>query len=149
MDCVNEMNVKFLAISENESFARVCVASFCSILNPTLDELGDIKTAVSEAVTNSIVHAYPGELGYVEIGMKIYNNNEVYISISDDGIGIKDINKAREPFYTSKPSKDRSGMGFTVMEGFMDSVEIYSKEGKGVQIVMKKQIGEVEMAIGG
>ena len=149
MDCVNEMNVKFLAISENESFARVCVASFCSILNPTLDELGDIKTAVSEAVTNSIVHAYPGKLGYVEIGMKIYNNNEVYISISDDGIGIKDINKAREPFYTSKPSKDRSGMGFTVMEGFMDSVKIYSKEGKGVQVVMKKLIGEVEMAIGG
>ena len=149
MNCVNEMNVKFLAISENESFARVCVASFCSILNPTLDELGDIKTAVSEAVTNSIVHAYPGKLGYVEIGMKIYNNNEVYISISDDGIGIKDINKAREPFYTSKPSKDRSGMGFTVMEGFMDSVEIYSKEGKGVQVVMKKLIGEVEMAIGG
>ena len=98
MDCVNEMNVKFLAISENESFARVCVASFCSTLNPTLDELGDIKTAVSEAVTNSIVHAYPGKLGYVEIDMKIYNNNEVYISISDDGIGIKDINKAREPF---------------------------------------------------
>ena len=93
MNCVNEMSIRFLAISENESFARICVASFCSVLNPTIDEIGDIKTAVSEAVTNSIVHAYPKGIGYVDINMKLFSNNEVYISIRDYGIGIKDVNK--------------------------------------------------------
>lgn len=149
MNCVNEMSVRFLAVSENEAFARICVASFCSILNPTIDEIGDIKTAVSEAVTNSIVHAYPSKTGYVDINIKLFSNNEIYISIKDYGVGIVDIDKAREPFYTSKPTKDRSGMGFTVMEGFMDSVDVISKENRGVEVILRKKIVEEKYAYGG
>lgn len=149
MNCINEMSLRFLAVSENEGFARICVASFCSMLNPTVDEIGDIKTAVSEAVTNCVVHAYPEKVGYIDLVMKLYSDNQIYISIKDYGIGIADVSKAREPFYTSKPTKDRSGMGFTVMEGFMDDVEVYSKENKGVEVVLKKRIEDYKYAIGG
>ena len=148
MNYKNKMKLKFLAVSENESFARVCVASFCSVLNPTLDELTDIKTAVSEAVTNSVVHAYPDKKGDIEISAEICDN-EVYITVTDYGVGIPDIEKAREPFFTTNPTKERSGMGFTVMEGFMDKVIVESIKGRGTSVTLIKRFGDVEVAIGG
>ena len=146
----NEMSVKFKAISANEGFARVCIAAFLSEYNPTIDEIGDIKTAISEAVTNCVVHAYPkGVIGDVEMYVQV-NNGEVYISISDNGIGIDDIEQAKQPFYTSKPNSDRSGMGFTVMEGFMDTLSITSGHNKGVKVEMTKRLGEgSNVAFGG
>ncbi len=147
MNYQNEMKVKFKAISENESFARICVAGFCASVNPTIDEINDIKTAVSEAVTNCVVHAYPKEKGNIEITTKI-TNSEVYITITDSGVGIADIEKAREPFYSSLADKERSGMGFTVMEGFMDKVIVESKIGKGTKITLIKQLGECSIAVG-
>ncbi len=138
----NEMTVKFKAISANESFARVCIAAFLSEYNPTIDEIGDIKTAISEAVTNCVVHAYPkGVIGDVEMYVQV-NNGEVYISITDNGVGIEDIEQAKQPFYTTKPNSERSGMGFTVMEGFMDTLAIMSTPNKGVKVEMTKKLGE-------
>ena len=131
----NRMKVEFLAKSENESFARVSVASFIAQLDPTLEE---IKTAVSEAVTNSIIHGYDNdENGIVSIET-IIKNKEVIITVEDNGQGIEDIEEAREPLYTSKPELERSGMGFTVMETFMNSIEVFSEFGKGTKVVMKK-----------
>lgn len=138
----NEMKLKFKAISENESFARVCVSAFLATADPTIDELGDIKTAVSEAVTNCVVHAYPDSIkGEIEMYVSI-EDRDVYISVTDFGVGIEDIQKAKQPFYTSKPSNERSGMGFTVMEGFMDKLTIESVVGKGTKIEMFKSLGE-------
>ena len=134
----NRMKVEFLAKSENESFARVSVASFIAQLDPTLEEINDVKTAVSEAVTNSIIHGYDNdENGIVSIET-IINNKEVIITVEDNGQGIEDIEEAREPLYTSKPELERSGMGFTVMETFMNSIEVFSEFGKGTKVVMKK-----------
>ena len=122
----NRMKVEFLAKSENESFARVSVASFIAQLDPTLEEINDVKTAVSEAVTNSIIHGYDNdENGIVSIET-IIKNKEVIITVEDNGQGIEDIEEAREPLYTSKPELERSGMGFTVMETFMNSIEVFS-----------------------
>ena len=134
----NNMEIKFKAIAENEAFARNVVASFILPLNPSLNEMEDIKTAINEAVTNAIVHAYPEKPGYVT--MKISTeDNIVHISVRDNGIGIKDIERALTPFYTSKPNEERSGMGFTVMESFMDNLEV--KSGKdGVTVLMMKEI---------
>ena len=137
MKSSNFMEVTFKAISANESFARVCVAAFCVGLNPSLDEIGDIKTAVSEAVTNCIVHAYPKHSGLVTLRCEL-DGNQVKIIVKDNGIGIKDIAKAREPFFTTKPSEERSGMGFAVMESFMDSVEVESQN--GLTVTMTKKI---------
>ena len=134
----NRMKVDFLAKSENESFARVSVASFIAQLDPTLEEINDVKTAVSEAVTNSIIHGYDNdENGIVSIET-IIKNKEVIITVEDNGQGIEDIEEAREPLYTSKPELERSGMGFTVMETFMNSIEVFSEFGKGTKVVMKK-----------
>ena len=134
----NRMKVEFLAKSENESFARVSVASFIAQLDPTLEEINDVKTAVSEAVTNSIIHVYDNdENGIVSIET-IIKNKEVIITVEDNGQGIEDIEEAREPLYTSKPELERSGMGFTVMETFMNSIEVFSEFGKGTKVVMKK-----------
>lgn len=136
----NIMEVKFSAKSENESFARVIVASFASKLDPTLDELADIKTAVSEAVTNAIIHGYDeNEEMFVKIKCEI-NDKTVTITVEDDGNGIEDLDMAMQPLYTSKPELERSGMGFTVMESFMDQVEVSSKKGEGTRVVMKKKI---------
>ncbi|CEK32073.1 anti-sigma F factor [[Clostridium] sordellii] len=136
----NIMEVKFSAKSENESFARVIVASFASKLDPTLDELADIKTAVSEAVTNAIIHGYDENEGmFVKIRCEI-NDKTVTITVEDDGNGIEDLDMAMQPLYTSKPELERSGMGFTVMESFMDQVEVSSKKGEGTKVVMKKKI---------
>ena len=136
----NIMEVKFSAKSENESFARVIVASFASKLDPTLDDLADIKTAVSEAVTNAIIHGYDeNEEMFVKIRCEI-NDKTVTITVEDDGNGIEDLDMAMQPLYTSKPELERSGMGFTVMESFMDQVEVSSKKGEGTKVVMKKKI---------
>ena len=146
----NEMKVRFKAIKENEGFARLCVASFCAIYNPTIEELGDIKTAISEAVTNSIVHAYPTmESGDVEIYVKISNYGEIYITVTDFGIGIDNVEQAKQPFFTSKPDMERSGMGFTVMEGFMDNLTVESQKNVGTKIIMTKKLGDYSIAVGG
>lgn len=141
MKVLNEMTVNFKALSINESFARSLVAAFCVQANPTLDEITDIKTAVSEAVTNSVVHAYPDGEGNIQINVKLYEN-KVLITILDSGVGITNIEKAKQPFYTTKPNEERSGMGFTVMETFMNDVKV-SKNGKrGVKIQMLKIFDE-------
>lgn len=147
MNLSNFMEVKFKALSVNEGFARVCVAGFCVQLNPSVDELGDIKTAVSEAVTNCVVHAYPKQCGIITMRCEIENGG-VKISICDNGVGIKDIAKAREPFFTTKPSEERSGMGFAVMESFMDNVEVFKNENGGTTVIMRKQINNNTLQVG-
>ena len=137
MKLINEMELNFKAISVNEGFARSCVAAFCVQANPSLDEITDIKTAVSEAVTNCVVHAYPSIPGNVCIKVKLYDSS-VDIEVIDNGIGIEDFEKAKEPFYTTKPDQDRSGMGFAVMESFMDSLELKNNQDKGVIVKMQK-----------
>ncbi len=136
----NFMNLEFSGVSENESFARAAVSAFVSQLNPTLDELDDIKTAVSEAVTNAIVHAYPQKVGTVHIKCTICDDT-VTISVSDKGLGIDNVDLARTPLYTSVSSGERSGLGFTVMETFMDSIEVLSTPGKGTVVTMYKKVG--------
>ena len=131
----NYMRLEFLSKSNNESFARVVVAAFASQLDPTLEELSDIKTAVSEAVTNAIIHGYEYSEGTVIVESRI-ENNRIEIIVEDKGKGIDDINKAMEPFYTSKPDLERSGMGFTVMETFMDSLIVESHLNKGTKVKM-------------
>lgn len=139
----NKVSIEFISKSQNEGFARVAIAAFVSQLDPTLEELSDIKTAVSEAVTNSIIHGYENKkMEIIRIEAEI-TNDEVTISIEDFGLGIRDIEKAMEPLYTSKPELERSGMGFTVMESFMDSLEVVSKEGKGTKVVMKKKFNTI------
>jgi len=134
----NKMKLEFLAKSENEGFARVTVAAFVSQLDPTIDEIEDVKTAVSEAVTNAIIHGYENnEDGIIQITAFI-DDNEFTVEIMDKGIGIKDIEKAREPLYTSRPDLERSGMGFTIMESFMDNIKVESEYKKGTKVIMKK-----------
>lgn len=136
----NIMEVKFSAISENESLARVIVASFAAKLDPTVDELVDIKTAVSEAVTNAIIHGYEEDSSqFVFLRCEI-EGNIIKIVVEDKGYGIENVEKAMEPLYTSKPELDRSGMGFTVMKSFMDDVEVSSVKDKGTRIEMTKKI---------
>ena len=134
----NSMEIKFKAIPENEAFARNVVASFILPLNPSISELEDIKTAVNEAITNVIVHAYPDKKGYVTMKITTSDNN-VEINVIDNGIGIQDIERALTPFYTSKPNEERSGMGFTVMESFMDKLEVKNNK-DGVTVCMVKEI---------
>ncbi len=135
----NEMKLEFVSKSVNESFARIAVAAFASQLDPTIEELADIKTAVSEAVTNCIIHGYDDKQGIVKIIGKI-KENELIIEISDQGKGIENISIAKEPLYTTKPNLERSGMGFTIMESFMDKIEIESIVGLGTKITMSKVI---------
>ena len=139
MEYRNELSLSFLSLSENEGFARSCVASFCLPLNPSIELITDIKTAVSEAVTNCVVHAYPSIAGNVCIKVKLYENS-VDIEIIDNGIGIKDFEKAKEPFYTTKAEEERSGMGFAVMESFMDKLTVRSKVGVGTTVTLCKII---------
>ena len=134
----NIMEIKFKAMPENEAFARNVVASFILPLNPSINELEDIKTAVSEAVTNVIVHAYPNKKGYVNMKISTENQN-IQIEIWDNGVGIEDLDRALTPFYTTKPNEERSGMGFTVMESFMDKLEVTNKK-EGVNVIMSKAI---------
>ncbi len=129
------------SISENESFVRVAVATFASRLNPTLEEIADIKTAVSEAVTNSVVHAYEDRMGIIKVTCEI-EDKILHITIEDEGKGIEDVAKAREPLYTTKPDEERSGMGFVFMEVFMDGLSVESEKDRGTIIRMSKKIGE-------
>ena len=135
----NEMKLEFLSKSSNEAFARITVAAFVSVLDPTIEELADIKTAVSEAVTNCIIHGYEDAEGIVKIKARIIKNT-VEIEISDTGKGIENVELARKPLYTTKANLERSGMGFTIMESFMDEVDIDSVLGLGTKITMRIKI---------
>lgn len=139
-DTTNEMAIEFDSRSGNEGFVRVAVAAFCTQLNPTLEEVADLKTALSEAVTNAIIHGYEGEVHKIRVVCRI-QKNVVHITVTDWGKGIEDIEKAMEPMYTTKPEMDRSGMGFVFMEAFMDQVQVTSQPGKGTDVYMKKTIG--------
>ncbi|MGN0494756.1 MAG: anti-sigma F factor [Lachnospiraceae bacterium] len=140
----NQMTVEFDSISKNESFARVVVAAFVTRLNPTMEEIADIKTAVSEAVTNSIIHGYENGDGRIRIDTSIVDDI-VTVVVTDYGVGISDISKAMEPMYTSKPELERSGMGFAFMEAFMDELFVESSPGKGTVVTMRKMIGKEEI----
>ena len=135
----NIMNVEFLSLSENEGFARIVAAAFATQLNPTAAELAEIKTAVSEAVTNAIIHGYENTEGTVRMEAKIHKNT-IEISVIDYGWGIADIEEARKPLFTGKPELERSGMGFSIMESFMDNVKIISSLGEGTTVKMTKTI---------
>ena len=139
MKPVNEVKVTFLSRSANEGFARMAAASFAAQLDPTLDEINDIKTAVSEAVTNCIVHAYPDQLGRVSMRLRLFEDNSLEIVVKDTGVGIPDVEKARKPLYTTGGA-DRSGMGFTIMESFMDTLKVRSVQGKGTTVTMRRRI---------
>ncbi len=137
----NSMTLRLPALSKNEALARSAVAAFAVELDPTIDELGDIKTAVSEAVTNSIVHGYPDGGGDIEIRAEL-NDRTIHIEVLDDGIGIADIPAALCPFYTTKAGEERSGMGFTVMETFMDDLKVENRESGGLKVTMEKTLGK-------
>lgn len=140
MSNANEMIVEFNSIASNEGFARMVIAAFITGTNPTLEEISDIKTAVSEAVTNSIIHGYNDENGRIKIKAKVTGRN-IYIEVIDYGTGIEDINRALEPMYTTKPNEDRSGMGFSFIEAFMDKMQVESELGQGTVVKMWKEIG--------
>lgn len=140
MKVLNEMNLNFLSKSNNESYARSAVSSFFIQLDPTIDELSDIKTAVSEAVTNCIVHGYRNTMGKVFITARILQGNQVYIKIRDKGCGIADINQAMEPMFTTAKDEERAGLGFAVMQTFMDKLKVTSKLGVGTTIIMTKKL---------
>ena len=137
---VNEVTLAFPSQSRNESFARSAAACFAAQMDPTLNELEDIKTAVSEAVTNAIVHGYRNESGDITITMKLTEDNCLYIKIADKGCGIEDVKKAMEPLFTTAPEEERAGLGFAVMEAFTDSLKVSSKVGKGTAVTMKKRL---------
>lgn len=139
----NRMYVEFDSKSENEAFARVVAAAFITRLDPTLDEIEDVKTAVSEAVTNCIIHGYEGKEGTISMEC-LLNGYEITVIIKDNGVGIPDIEKAKTPLYTSKPEEERSGMGFSFMEIFMDSLEVCSKVSEGTTVTMRKKIGKAD-----
>ena len=140
MEILNEMRLMFLSKSENESFARVTAAAFISPLDPTVSEIVEIKTAVSEAISNAVIHGYDKTIGIITLEMRLFSDYGVEITVTDSGRGIADIQKAREPLFTTKTEEERSGMGFTVMESFMDALEVESEPGKGTRIFMKKRL---------
>ena len=141
MENTNEMQVMFDSRSSNESFARVTVATFMTALNPTVEEVSDVKTAVSEAVTNAIIHGYESEIHNISIHCRT-EGQTLYLEVRDEGKGIEDIKQAMEPLYTSKPELERSGMGFSFMEAFMDKLEVESSPGMGTVVKMEKTIGK-------
>ena len=136
----NEMNISFESRSCNESFARSAVAAFVSQLDPTIAELNEIRTAVAEAVTNCVVHAYRDAIGIIRINVRLTDHNEVIIRIRDSGIGIEDVKQAMEPLYTTAPSEERAGLGFAVMQSFSDHLSVRSKPGKGTAVTLKKTL---------
>ena len=139
MKATDQVTITFTSRSANEGFARSCAACYAAQLDPNLDELADIKTAVSEAVTNAIVHAYPDTLGKITMRLRLLEGNELEIQIKDTGIGIPDVEQARTPLFTTG-NEERSGMGFTIMESFMDKLTVRSTPGKGTTVTMKKRI---------
>jgi stage II sporulation protein AB (anti-sigma F factor) len=141
----NEMKLQFSALSQNESFARVTVAAFIAQLDPTMDELTEIKTVVSEVVTNAIIHGYendPTGVIYIQVSIE---DSFIELSIRDVGLGIVDVEEARQPLFTTKPELERSGMGFTIMENFMDEVEVRSQPGRGTEVRLKKHLQTSKM----
>lgn len=136
---VNNVKIRMDSSSCNEGFARMATVAFLAPLDPTVDEIADIKTAVSEAVTNCIIHGYEGGEGIIYMNMKVVDN-EFEIEITDEGVGIEDVSRAMEPMYTTKEDEERSGMGFCFMEAFMDELNVESEKGKGTKVVMKKYI---------
>ena len=141
MENTNEMTIIFDSYSSNEAFARVAVAAFMTSLNPTVEEVSDVKTAVSEAVTNAIIHGYEGEVHNICIRCRT-KEQTLFVEIEDFGKGIEDVEKAMEPLFTTKPEEERSGMGFSFMEAFMDDLRVASAPGKGTTVLMRKKIGE-------
>ena len=141
---INEMKLRLPAVSENESVCRSSISAFAATLDPTVEELGDIRLAVSEAVTNVIVHAYKelpaGEVGYVYISVRLYDTREISVEISDNGCGIEDVERALTPSFTTADRTERSGMGFLVMENFTDSLSVKSKVGRGTTVLMRKYL---------
>ena len=140
MSIVNEMRLDFLACAANEGFARMVISAFVLPLNPTLEQLGDIKTSVSEAVTNAVVHGYGEQGGTVRMKAALDESGELTVEIIDNGCGIRDVRQARQPFFTTMEASESSGMGFTVMESFMDSVEVLSRPGQGTTVRMTKRV---------
>lgn len=147
MKIINEMRLDFPAIPENEGFARMVVSGFMLPLNPTLEELADVKTAVSEAVTNAIIHGYGGHRGTVRLHGAYASDGLLYIDVIDRGRGIADVEHARQPFFTTSEGEERSGMGFTVMESFMDKVEVKSAVGEGTTVRLIKRVEPREEAL--
>lgn len=142
MEVLNEMKVIFPSHSVNEGTARSAVSSFVIQTDPTVEELSDIRTAVSEAVTNAIVHGYRGTGGKIELTIKLLADREIYIKVKDSGCGIADVEQAMEPLFTTAPEEERSGLGFSVMESFMDKLSVKSKVGKGTTVTMRKRLGK-------
>lgn len=139
-EVINEVRLTFPSISANEAFARSAAASFCAQLNPTFDELSDIKCAVSEAVTNAVVHGYRDALGEIQLLMKLTEDRVFRAEIRDRGCGIPDVEEAMRPLFTTDPENERSGMGFTIIENFMDSLRVVSSPGKGTRVIMTKKL---------
>ena len=144
---VNSATVEFLSRSANEGFARTTAACFAAQMDPTLDEVNDIKTAVSEAVTNCIVHAYPNELGKIRMKLRLFEDNTLEVVVQDWGVGIADVAQARTPLFTTR-NEERSGMGFTIMESFMDALKVKSAPGKGTTVTLRRRISR-RLAAGG
>lgn len=142
MKAINSVRLAFLSRSANEGFARVAVAAFASQLDPTVEEISEIKTAVSEAVTNCIVHGYGDTLGIITIRGRLYENGKLILSVQDRGRGIENIRRAMEPLFTTGDESERSGMGFTIMESFMDTLRVTSKEGQGTKVTMRRRIAQ-------
>ncbi len=139
VSAIDQAVISFSSRSANEGFARAAAACFAAQLDPTLDELADIKTAVSEAVTNAIVHAYPDRLGKVTMRLRLYQDGQLEIQVKDTGMGIPDVEQARTPLFTTG-NEERSGMGFTIMESFMDKLQVRSQVGRGTTVTMRKRI---------
>ena len=139
-EVINEVRLTFPSVSANEAFARSAAASFCAQLNPTFDELSDIKCAVSEAVTNAVVHGYHDALGEIQLLMKLTDDRVFRAEIRDRGCGIPDVEEAMRPLFTTDPENERSGMGFTIIENFMDSLRVVSSPGKGTRVIMTKKL---------
>lgn len=142
---VNEMKIVIPSLSVNEGVARSVVAAFCAQANPTAVDIADIKCAVSEAITNCIVHGYKGTVGNIYITARIYDDNTVKINIKDKGCGIEDVKRARQPLFTTDAENERSGMGFTVMESFMDKLTVRSTLGKGTSVTMSKRLNNIHI----
>ncbi|MBR4627930.1 MAG: anti-sigma F factor [Ruminococcus sp.] len=140
MDTVNSIKFTMPSLSVNESAARAVVSSFIIQCDPTVEELSDIRTAVSEAVTNAVVHAYRGTVGNIELTVKLLKDREIYIKVRDRGCGIADVEKAMEPLFTTAPEEERSGLGFSVMSSFMDKLKVNSAAGKGTVVTMRKRL---------
>ncbi len=147
MNIVNEMRVDFLACPENEAFARMVISAFLLPLNPTLEQMGDVKTSVSEAVTNAIIHGYGGRGGTVRMKAQLESDGTLTVEVIDNGRGIEDVEAARKPFFTSLEGTERSGMGFTVMESFMDELDVRSQPGVGTTIRMRKRFALEEIPL--